>query len=192
MKFIVPALIIILSVSNVYFYLQTRHLEQTHELVLDNLQDKLDRAEDECRTKISRVRNHYETQLARKEASSSQLGPGSFLDVLNKIKDKASQTKQEKVLQAKTDLGMDEETFAQFSQVIEQYGANRKQVLELSKSENRLFFDQRYLDMLEDMKQKAMADLKNIVTSDQMQIFQAQELDQALGLKTRADQERTP
>ena len=182
MKFVIPALIVLLSVSTVYFYLQTRHLEQRHALILANVQEKLSRAEEECQTKLSRVRNHYEVQLARMEASKVRSGPGNLLDVLTNIKDKARQTQKDMILQTKTDLGLDEKAFAQFSQVIDQYQVNKRKVLELSKSENRLFFDQRYLNMLEDKKQKALADLKNIFTSDQMRIFQSQGLDQALGL----------
>jgi hypothetical protein len=168
-----------------YFYLQTQHLKQVHELATTNLQEKLALAENECQTKIARVRNHYETQLARKAVKTPQTGPDVFFEVLNNIKKKAKQNQATVVQQVKEHLDLDTQAFVRFSNVLDTYAANKHNVLELSKSERKPFFDPRYLDMLAKYQEKAMADLEKIFTPEQMQSFRDLGLDKDLGLTTR-------
>jgi hypothetical protein len=185
MRIVFIALILLLSISTVYFYLQARHLEQVHELALANLQEKLNLSESECQTKIARVRNHYETQLARRESHASQPGPGMILDVFNNIKEKAKQNQAAVVQQTKEHLDLDTQTFVKFSKVLDRYAANKRKVLELSHSENKPFFDQRYLDMLAQYQEQAMADLEQIFSPEQMQSFRDLGFDKELGLTAR-------
>lgn len=178
------ALILILSISTVFFYLQTRHLQQLHEQSMANMQERLDRAEDECQVEIARLQDRYETRLAQKEASTSrQAGPRNIMDVLTNIQNRSQAVKNDLVLKAKKELNMDQETFSAFSQVIDEYESNKKSVLALSRSDKKPFFHQRYLDMLAGYKREAMTSLEQVLTSVQMQTFLDKNLDQTLGLQ---------
>jgi hypothetical protein len=72
-----------------------------------------------------------------------------------------------------------------FSKVLDRYAANKRKVLELSHSENKPFFDQRYLDMLAQYQEQAMADLEQIFSPEQMQSFRDLGFDKELGLTAR-------
>ncbi len=183
MRIIVPLLIILFSISSVYFYLQTQHLNQKHELALANMQDKLTRTEEKCQARVSQVRSHYQTLLARKEASPTPTGPAAILDILSNMKNNAQASREDIIAQAQTDLGLPQEAFTQFTRILKDYEVRKQKVFNLSKSERKPFFDQRYLDMLKDSRRKTMARLNEIFTSDQMRTFREKGLDQALGMQ---------
>lgn len=183
-RIFVTTVIVFLSATTVFYYQQTRHLQEIHELALVNAQDKLDRAENECQAKIARIRSHYETQMALKEVSAFPAGTGSIIDFLNTIKNKSQKNREDIIARAKGDLDLDDTTFAQFKQTLQEFENQKKRVLQLSKDEGKPFFDQRYLDMLQDHQHQAIASLQQIFTPGQMQKFQEIGLDQDLGVKS--------
>ena len=93
------------------------------------------------------------------------------------IQRRSQAARSEIVDKAQKQLGLEGETASTFTMILKTYQKNKQKVLQLSRSGKRPFFDQRYLNMLAELKQTAMADLKQALSPSQMQAFSAQGLD---------------
>lgn len=179
MRLFYPALILALMAALFYRHFDDKYQKMVLTDTVERLEQEKTQIRDECETRIARLRFEYETQLS---GLTSRSGPGALADIIQDARTRKQDDRQSAIINARSLLNLDEATFKKFVDILDNYDENKKKVRSLSISEGKPFFDQSYLTMLEDYKNKAIDQLEGILTREQMQSLMSDETHKNLGL----------
>lgn len=179
MRFICPAIIIVLSAVIFYQYFEKKNIIQSNSMIVSNLQKDIQHTQDRYEEKIARLKFEYETQLsqAQNRPSSNDLSA-----LVREIRSRGQSMRQSVIDRVGEDFNLTSSEFEKFKNILEGYETRKREVMRMSAEEKRPFFDPRFLDMLREQREKTVEQLKDIFNDRQMERLLSHESYQILGL----------
>lgn len=177
---IIIALIAFLGTS-VYFYQESRHLQKTLAQEKSNFSSRLEQVQDDCESRIARIRHEHQQKLADSSARAPQDQLSSFLKMMQEHRQKA----HENLIQEITlSLELNEQETQEVLSVVA-YLENQQKILKNKAVKQGLhIFDPQYLKQVEKYRQQAMELLRQALPEEKYQAFLEHGFHEKLNLKT--------